>query len=61
MKSHKILAERVFFFSKSHDEHFEQVQQAHKGKKNKIYGSSIKGAPGSEMKLNPLFKDIKLR
>ena len=32
-----------------------------KEKKNKIYGSSIKGAPGSEMKLNPLFKDIKLR
>ena len=29
--------------------------------KKKIYGSSIKGAPGSEMKLNPLFKDIKLR
>lgn len=26
----------------------------------KIYGLSIKGAPGSEMELNPVFKDIKL-
>jgi hypothetical protein len=28
--------------------------------KYKIYGSSIKGAPGSEMELNPVFKNIKL-
>ena len=28
--------------------------------KYKIYGLSIKGAPGSEMELNPVFKDIKL-
>ena len=28
--------------------------------KYKIYGSSIKEAPGSEMELNPVFKDIKL-
>ena len=27
--------------------------------KYKIYGSSIKGAAGSEMELNPVFKDIK--
>ena len=26
----------------------------------KMYGSSIKGAPGSEMEANPVFKDIKL-
>jgi hypothetical protein len=26
--------------------------------KYKVYGSSIKGAPGSEMKLNPVFKEI---
>jgi hypothetical protein len=29
--------------------------------KYKIYGSSIKGAPESEMKLNPVFSDIELR
>jgi hypothetical protein len=29
-----------------------------KREKYKIYGSSIKGAPGSEMKLNPVFKEI---
>jgi hypothetical protein len=28
--------------------------------KYKIYGWSIKGAPGSEMGLNPVLKDIKL-
>jgi hypothetical protein len=28
--------------------------------KYKIYGLSIKGAPGSEMELNPVLKDIKL-
>jgi len=28
--------------------------------KYKIHGSSIKGAPGSEMDLNPVFKDITL-
>jgi hypothetical protein len=28
--------------------------------KYKIYGLSIKGAPGSEMELNPVFKDSKL-
>jgi len=28
--------------------------------KYKMYGSSIKGPPGSEMELNPVFKDIKL-
>ena len=28
--------------------------------KYKIYGSSIKGETGSEMELNPVFKDIKL-
>ena len=28
--------------------------------KYEIYGSSTKGAPGSEMELNPVFKDIKL-
>jgi hypothetical protein len=28
--------------------------------KYRIYGSSIKGTPGSEMELNPVFKDIKL-
>ena len=28
--------------------------------KYKIYGSSIKGAPGSEMEMNPMFKDNKL-
>jgi hypothetical protein len=28
--------------------------------KYKIYGLSSKGAPGSEMELNPVFKDIKL-
>ena len=31
-----------------------------RNEKYKIYGSSIKGAPGSEMELNPVFKDIKL-
>jgi hypothetical protein len=29
-------------------------------RKEKILVSSIKGAPGSEMELNPVFKDIKL-
>ena len=29
-------------------------------KKYKIKGSNIKGALGSEMELNPVFKDIKL-
>jgi hypothetical protein len=29
--------------------------------KYKIYGSSIKGAPGSEMELNPVFKDSTLK
>jgi len=29
--------------------------------KYKIYDSSMKGASGSEMKLNPIFKDIKLK
>jgi hypothetical protein len=28
--------------------------------KYKIYGSSIKGKPGSEMEMNPMFKDNKL-
>ena len=28
--------------------------------KYKIHGSSIKGVPGSEMELTPMFKDIKL-
>jgi hypothetical protein len=28
--------------------------------KYKIYGLSIKGAPGSKMELSPVFKDIKL-
>jgi hypothetical protein len=28
--------------------------------KYKLYGSSIKGALGREMELNPVFKDIKL-
>jgi hypothetical protein len=28
--------------------------------KYKIYGSSIKGASGSEMELNPVLKDIEL-
>jgi hypothetical protein len=28
--------------------------------KYKIYGSNIKGAPESEIELNPVFKDIKL-
>lgn len=28
--------------------------------KYKIYGSSIKGTPGSEMELSPVFKDSKL-
>jgi hypothetical protein len=27
--------------------------------KCKMYGSNIKGASGSEMELNPVFKDIK--
>jgi hypothetical protein len=27
--------------------------------KYKMYGSNIKGAPGSEMELNPVFQDIK--
>jgi hypothetical protein len=29
-------------------------------RKYKIYGSNIKEAPGNEMELNPVFKDIKL-
>ena len=29
-------------------------------KKYKIYGLRITGAPGSEVELNPVFKDIKL-
>jgi hypothetical protein len=29
-------------------------------RKEKLYGSNIKGAPGSEMELNPMFKDMKL-
>ena len=28
--------------------------------KYKVYGSRIKGVPGSEMELNPVFVDIKL-
>jgi hypothetical protein len=28
--------------------------------KYKIYGSTIKGAPGREMELNPVFKDFTL-
>jgi hypothetical protein len=31
-----------------------------KKEKYKIYGSSIKGGPGSEMEVNSVFKDIKL-
>lgn len=31
-----------------------------KEKNNKIYSLSVKGTPGSEMELNPVFKDIKL-
>jgi hypothetical protein len=27
-------------------------------KRHKIYGSGNEGAPGSEMKLNPMFKEI---
>jgi hypothetical protein len=34
--------------------------QPRKEKKYKIYGWSIEGAPGSEMELNSVFKDIKL-
>jgi hypothetical protein len=29
-----------------------------KRKKYKIYGSSNKGAPGIEMELNPMFKEV---
>jgi hypothetical protein len=28
--------------------------------KYKVYGLSIKGAPGSEMELNPVFEEIKI-
>ena len=31
-----------------------------KKEKYKLYGSNIKGAAGSEMELNPVFKEIKL-
>ena len=31
-----------------------------KKKKNRMYGSSNKGAPGSEMELNLVFKEINL-
>jgi len=42
----------------SHEEHFNEKEQA-KERKSKIYGSSIKGAPGSEMALSPVFNGIK--
>ena len=42
----------------SHEECFDQVQQAQKVKTQNV-GSQSKGAPGNEMELNAVFKDIK--
>ena len=50
---------RLYSMIKSHKEYFNEKAQVYK-ENYKIYGSSIKGTPGSEMELNPVFKDIKL-
>jgi len=41
----------------SYEEHFNEEEQTEEGK-IKMYGSSIKGTPGSRMELNPLLKKI---
>jgi hypothetical protein len=43
----------------SSEEHFDQAVNLGKKKKTKMYGSSIKGATGSAMEINPMFKDNK--
>ena len=39
---------------------YEEQHSKMRKQKYKIYDLSIKGAPGSEMELNPVFKDIEL-
>ena len=39
---------------------YEEQHSKMRKQKYKIYALSIKGAPGSEMELNPVFKDIEL-
>ena len=53
MEFSKRIQQRLCSLALSYEERFNEKEL--KKEKYKIYGSSNKGAPGSEMELNPVF------